>query len=39
LIRYLLKGEPTDEMWQSIYLPFGDIAEGHWAYKYIALAV
>ena len=39
LIRYLLEGEPTDEMWQSIRLNFSDVSRNDWAYKYIALAV
>ena len=39
LIRYLLEGEPTDEMWQGISLDFSDVSRSDWAYKYIALAV
>jgi hypothetical protein len=39
LIRYLLGGEPADEMWQYNDLKFSDITRGNWAYKYIVLAV
>jgi hypothetical protein len=39
LIRYLLGGEPDDEMWQGISLTFSDVPRSAWAYKYIALAV
>ena len=38
LVRYLLGGEPTDEMWATIELPFTDVLRSHWAYKYVALA-
>jgi hypothetical protein len=39
LIRYLLGGEPEDEMWQDIELKFSDVSRSDWAYKYVALAV
>ena len=39
MIRYLLGGEPEEEMWQDIDLIFSDIPSGHWAYKYVALAM
>jgi len=39
LVRYLLGGEPAGDMWQDSVLTFSDVARGHWAYKYIALAV
>lgn len=38
MVRYLLDGEPTDEMWEDINLPFTDVARTFWAYKYLALA-
>jgi hypothetical protein len=37
--RYLLGGEPADEMWQDTELQFNDVARSDWAYKYIVLAV
>ena len=39
LVRYLLKGEPEPGMWQNITLKFSDVAQSHWAYKYVAIAV
>ena len=39
LIRYLLGGEPTDDMWQNVELEFTDVAHSNWAYKYIVPAV
>ncbi|MCL1816598.1 MAG: S-layer homology domain-containing protein [Clostridiales bacterium] len=39
LIRYLLGGEPSDEMWRNLNITFSDVSTGAWAYKYIALAV
>ncbi|MCL1982600.1 MAG: glycosyl hydrolase family 8 [Clostridiales bacterium] len=39
LIRYLLGGEPSADMWQGIDLKFTDVKQSNWAYKYIALAV
>ncbi|MCL1816296.1 MAG: S-layer homology domain-containing protein [Clostridiales bacterium] len=39
LVRYLLLGEPNDEMWQKHSLTLNDIASSHWAYKYVVLAV
>jgi|GEM_PF-6237155 len=39
LIRYLLGGEPEDEMWQELSITFSDVPRDHWAYKYIVLAV
>jgi hypothetical protein len=39
LVRYMLGGEPTDEMWQNINLKLNDVLRSDWAYKYIALAV
>ena len=38
LVRYMLGGEPTDDMWKDISVTFGDISRSHWAYKYLALA-
>ena len=38
LIRYLLGGEPADEMWEDINVSFTDVQRTHWAYKYLALA-
>ena len=38
LVRYLLGGEPTDDMWEDIPVPFVDVSRSHWAYKYVALA-
>jgi len=38
LVRYLLGGEPTDEMWTDISVALIDIPRSHWAYKYVALA-
>lgn len=38
LVRYLLGGEPTDEMWVNIQVTFTDMPRSHWAYKYVALA-
>ena len=38
MVRYLLGGEPTDEIWQDIPEKFTDVAKTHWAYKYLALA-
>jgi hypothetical protein len=39
LVRYLLGGEPAPAMWQNINLTFSDVAQSHWAYRYVALAV
>jgi len=39
MVRYLLGGEPLDEMWATIELTFTDVQKSHWAYKYVALAV
>jgi hypothetical protein len=39
LVRYLLGGEPADEMWEDIELSFSDVARDFWGYKYIALGV
>ncbi|MCL1981725.1 MAG: S-layer homology domain-containing protein, partial [Clostridiales bacterium] len=39
LVRYLLGGEPTDDMWQSLSITFTDVPSSHWAYKYVVLAV
>jgi len=38
LVRYLLGGEPTDEMWEDIEVTLTDVPRTHWAYKYFALA-
>jgi len=38
LVRYLLGGEPSDEMWGEIVVPFSDVSRSHWAYRYIALS-
>lgn len=38
LIRYLLGGEPTGDMWEDIELSLIDVPRSHWAYKYVALA-
>jgi hypothetical protein len=38
MIRYLLGGEPADDMWKDIPVTFVDISRNHWAYKYLALA-
>ena len=39
LVRYLLGGEPVDEMWKNLRLSFSDVTKSQWAWKYIALAV
>gem|GEM_PF-2229979 len=39
LVRYLIGKEPTDAMWQGIAPAFADVAQTHWACKYVALAV
>ena len=39
LVRYLLGGEPADNMWQNIANKFTDVSKTHWAYKYVMLAV
>ena len=39
MVRYLLGGEPTDEMWEDIDLPFTDTPRRHWGYRYAAMAV
>ena len=38
LIRYLLDGEPTDEMLEGLTMPFLDVPKTYWAYKYVMLA-
>jgi uncharacterized repeat protein (TIGR02543 family) len=38
MVRYLLTGEPTDDMWVDIPVAFIDLSRIHWAYKYVALA-
>jgi len=38
MIRYMLGGEPEDEIWAGIEVPFTDMQSTHWAYKYLALA-
>jgi hypothetical protein len=39
LIRYLLKGEPSEGMLQNKSISFTDVSDTYWAYKYIVLAV
>lgn len=40
LVRYLVGGEPPDSMWiRLMNLTFSDVTMGHWAYKYVVLAV
>jgi len=38
LVRYMLGGEPADEMWVNKSVIFTDISREHWAYKYVVLA-
>jgi hypothetical protein len=39
LVRYLIGGEPTEEMLQGLSVTFTDVPSTHWAYKYIALSL
>ena len=39
IVRYLLGGEPTDDMWEDIEMTLIDVPRDHWAYKYVALAM
>lgn len=39
LIRYLLGGEPTDDILEGLTESFSDVSSTDWAYKYILLAV
>jgi len=39
LVRYLLGGEPTDEMVNDDEITITDVPIDHWAFKYFALAV
>ena len=38
LVRYLLGGEPSDNMWTNINVKLTDTPRTHWAYKYLAMA-
>jgi hypothetical protein len=38
LIRYLLGGEPTEEMIEGIEVSITDVPSDHWAYRYFVLA-
>jgi len=38
VVRYLLGGVPTDEMWENIVFKLTDVPRTHWAYEYVALA-
>jgi len=38
MVRYLLGGEPTDEMWENIDVSFTDVRRDQWHFRYLALA-
>lgn len=38
LVRYMLGGEPSDDMWENIDIKLTDTPRTHWAFKYLALA-
>jgi len=38
MVRYLLGGEPTEDMWEDIDFKLVDVPQSHWAYRYVALA-
>ena len=38
VVRFMLRGEPTGDMWAGLETPYTDVPRSHWAYKYVALA-